>query len=194
MGNRNIYISLIAFGAVACTQEVPKESTDIRLTAQALEFACTSVNPDAVLEWQDPMYAEHESQEGSRAEPQDYGNESCSGFTVEMSNPNGWMPEVAFVQGGGYVTDELLERVFGTEERCQAMTIEGDIWGYSDGVWLPLVRQVRNGVFEMNKNNLAWNSCDLAVSVDNPGYWERYRFAGRISDGVNTFPFRSAIQ
>lgn len=193
----------VAIGAwQGCASDsAPDQERSVGAAAQALEFSCVDATPDASATWSDPGMAEivslwtddpNNDKNYSGANLQNYGSSSCSGYIAAFDNPNHWSPGVAFVQGGGWITDEETQRVFGNTERCSGFTLEADIWGYSSGVWIPIGGSVVPGQYSPQGELPA--QCNLTYAIDNPGYYEKYRLVGRVSNNDATYAFRADLQ
>jgi hypothetical protein len=179
----------------------PAQEREVGAATQALEFSCVDVTPDAAATWSEPRDVEivsltsadpDHNENYNGANQQTYGSSSCSGYVVEFDNPNHWSPGVAFVQGGGWVDDDVTDRTFGSAERCSALTLEADIWGYVSGYWLPIGGAVIAGQYYPKDDYLA--QCDLTYQIPNPGYYEKYRLIGRVSGNDTTYSFRADLQ
>jgi hypothetical protein len=193
----------VAIGAwQGCASDAaPDQERAVGAATQALELSCVDVTPDAAATWSSPQDVEivslstadpNHDENYNGANQQTYGSSSCSGYVAEFDNPNHWSPGVAFVQGGGWVDDDVTDRVFGSDERCSGFTLEADIWGYVSGLWIPIGGAVIPGQYHPKGDYLA--QCDLTYQIQDPGYYEKYRMIGRVSSNDTTYAFRGALQ
>jgi hypothetical protein len=179
--------------------------------SQALELTCPLVQPDQQVDWTEPVnYIQVLTADPfNSAVSVPYGNPLCSGFVIDVHNPNAWYPGDLFVDGGdGSTKDNPAGMLaYGTPESCSARTFSGDLWGMSDGVWTPIYSETVTGRFEDRTSEDAGFACLLGVGLSPKsdqvgsqvtingtiaplGNYQTYRFIGRVSNGSSTYPFR----
>lgn len=171
---------------------------DVAARVEPLEFTCLSVAADGSADLRGANGTEVVSTTPYvPSNAQSYGSLFCSGFVIDINNPNGRSATFAAIAAGGWVRTPEAQAVFGTPESCAAMTLEADIWGYRNGAWDPLGSDVISGEFEndvvTNNGEDVLDGCGMQYSVTRPGNYETYRLVGRVSNQTRTYPLRGFV-
>jgi hypothetical protein len=181
--------------AVICSGCIAPEADmarDVGARIEPLEFSCLAVAADGSEALTGPSGNEVISiQPYEPSTAQEYGSLLCSGFVIDIHNPNGRSATFAAIAAGGWVRTPQDYAVFGEPETCAAMTLEADIWGYRNGVWDVLGADTISGEFEndvpTNNGSDVVDGCGLQCSVVRPGNYETYRLVGRASNQLGCY-------
>jgi hypothetical protein len=169
---------------------------DVGVRVDALEFTCLSVAADGSEDLMGPNGSHVTSIEPYvPSSAQTYGSLLCSGFVIDINNPNGRNATLAAIAAGGWVRTQQDYAVYGEPETCAKMTLEADIWGYRNGLWDALGSDIISGKFENDvvSGEELLDGCGLQYSVVGPGNYETYRLVGRVSNETRTYPLRGFV-
>jgi hypothetical protein len=203
--SRRGWLALAALLAPACNSAL----------SQAFELTCAYVRADQEAAWSDPLQLQVLTARPFNASVAvAYGSPACSGFVLDIHNPNAWSPRTLSIDAGA--TNDVAGdgALFGAPDRCAARTLSVDVWGWANKVWTPLVsKTAAGGKLEPLAAQDAGAACTLGIGfgarTDDArdatgsalyaskalGAYQTYRVVGRVSNGSSArFPFRVELR
>jgi hypothetical protein len=202
---RRAWLAVVALLAPGCNSA----------PSQAFESTCAYVRADQDAAWSDPrplqVLTEHPFDAGVAVA---YGSPACSGFVLDIHNPNAWSPRTLSIDAGATRQAAAGRQLFSTADSCAARTLSVDIWGWANDVWTPLMsKTAAGGKLEARAAQAAGAACTLGIGFsaraenardatgtalyasNELGAYQAYRVVGRVSNGtLARFPFRVELR
>jgi hypothetical protein len=180
--------------------------------SQPFELTCAYVRADQEATWRDAqplrVLAAHPFNAAAAVA---YGSPACSGFVLDLHNPDARSPRALSIDAGGALPHDVASgELFAARQSCAARTLSVDVWGKANEAWTPLMSEtVSAGKLEQRAAQARGSACALEIAfAARPddvrgatgtssyasrelGAYRSYRVIGRVSNGsLARFPFR----